>query len=88
MIPIKEIAPRDAYTMLWELVYRVAKWPTDMKITPINDSFRSLKRAIDQNEILKRDLDEANRALESERKARWQDMVKIDQLQKKLRGKA
>lgn len=76
--------PAIAYQMLHDYFYRVARWPEDTDINAINAGFYAIRVAIEQNEILKRDLTESNRALESEQKARSEDLAKIESLQQTI----
>jgi hypothetical protein len=83
--PPDDIKPAVACQMLYDFFYRVARWPDDINISVIHAGFRALKKAVEQNEILQRDLADACRDLEIEQRTHRADISKIDALQKKLK---
>jgi len=62
------MTPIESYQMLYDFVYRVAKWPMDIDVNPIHGGMRAFKLAVEQNDILRRDLDEQARIIISLRK--------------------
>lgn len=63
-----KLTAQQQYKILYDIVTRVERFPPDFDPVPLYESLREVKLAIDQNDILRRDLDEQAKTIMSLRK--------------------